>query len=159
MTGGENQTPMEITLYPRYLICRLFVHGRSSFFKAGYKLLYPEYSRHGMTPWQHYVLDGKRKGYDNGCHPSDSVFFPDGYELEYPDVRASGAEPWRHFAETGHAEGRDNGLHPNKKLFFAEGYIEMYPDVAEAGLDPWRHYVLKGRKEGLNHIFCVIARS
>ena len=148
MTGGENQTPMEITLYPRYLICRLFVHGRSSFFKAGYKLLYPEYSRHGMTPWQHYVLDGKRKGYDNGCHPSDSVFFPDGYELEYPDVRASGAEPWRHFAETGHAEGRDNGLHPNKKLFFAEGYIEMYPDVAEAGLDPWRHYVLKGRKEG-----------
>ena len=71
-----------------------------------------------MTPWQHYVLDGQRKGYDNGNHPPASVFFPEGYELEYPDVRASGEDAWHHYAENGIAEGRDNGLHPDANLFF-----------------------------------------
>lgn len=139
---------MEIALYPKYLIRSLFVHGKRSFFKEGYKLLYPEYSRHGMTPWQHYVIDGKRKGFDNGNHPSESVFFREGYETEYPDVKAAEYDPWRHYAETGKKEGRDNGLHPNVELFFAEGYLEMYPDVKESGLDPWHHYAIKGRQEG-----------
>ena len=123
-------------------------HGKRSFYKAGYKILYPEYSRHGMTPWQHYVIDGRRKGFDNGCHPSDTVFFPEGYEAEYPDVKDSGADPWRHYAEKGLAEGRDNGLHPDFRLFFPEGYLEMYPDAAKSGMDPWRHYVTIGRQEG-----------
>ena len=30
---------MKITLYPKYLIRSMFVHGRHDFFKAGYKLL------------------------------------------------------------------------------------------------------------------------
>ena len=139
---------MKITLYPKYLVRSLFVHDSGGFFKFGYKLLYPEYSRHGMTPWQHYVIDGKRKGFGNGTHPSDAIFFPEGYELEYPDVKAAGVDPWRHYAEKGVAEGRDNGLHPNGAMFFAEGYLEMYPDVAQSGMDPWHHYVLKGKAEG-----------
>ena len=144
---------MEIAFYPKYLIRRLFVHGKHSFFKAGYKLLYPEYSRHGMTPWQHYVIDGKRKGFDNGNHPSDDMFFLEGYETEYPDIKARAAEyaPWRHYAEIGVKEGRDNGLHPNGNQFFAEGYLEMYPDAKESGLDPWHHYVLKGKKAGYDN--------
>ena len=142
------QIHMKITFYPKYLIRSLFVHGRHEFFKAGYKLLYPEYSRHGMTPWQHYVIDGRRKGFDNGNHPSASAFFREGYELEYPDVKASGYEPWHHYAEKGHAEGRDNGLHPQAEQFFPEGYLEMYPEIAKTGLDPWKHYVLKGKQEG-----------
>lgn len=101
-----------------------------------------------MTPWQHYVMDGKRKGFCNGACPADTVFFREGYELEYPDVVASGDEPWRHYAEKGYAEGRDNGLHPDEKLFFPEGYLAMYPEVAKSGLDPWHHYVLKGKQEG-----------
>ena len=146
--GGGSQTPMKFTLYPKYLIRSLFVHGRRNFFKAGYKLLYPEYSRHGMTPWQHYVVDGKRKGFDNGTHPSDAVFFPEGYELEYPDVKAAGVDPWCHYAEKGAAEGRDNGFHPKDGQFFAEGYLEMYPDVFTSGMKPWNHYVLMGKRAG-----------
>ena len=142
---------MKITLYPKYLIRSLFVHDRHNFFKAGYKLLYPEYSRHGMTPWQHYVIDGKRKGFDKGNHPSDFVFFREGYELEYPDVKASGYEPWHHYAEKGKAEGRDNGMHPDAQLFFMEGYLLNYPDVKNAGMDPWKHYVTHGRAEGRNN--------
>ena len=124
------------------------IHGKRSFFKAGYKILYPEYSRHGMTPWQHYVIDGRRKGFDNGSHPSDAVFFREGYEAEYPDIKETGLDPWRHYAEKGFAEGRDNGMHPDSRLFFPEGYLEMYPDVARSGIDPWRHYVTIGQKEG-----------
>lgn len=139
---------MKISLYPKYFIRRLSAKDKKSFFSAGYKLLYPEYIRHGMTPWQHYVVDGRRKGYDNGNHPSDKVFFPEGYYLEYPDVRESGQDAWRHYAEFGHKEGRDNGLHPDGGIFFAEGYRAMYPDVAECGEDPWRHYVLHGKAEG-----------
>ena len=139
---------MKITLYPKYLIRSLFVHGRHDFFKDGYKLLYPEYSRHGMTPWQHYVVDGKRKGFGNGTEPPETKFFREGYETEYPDVEASGVDPWRHFAEKGLSEGRDNGLNPDGKVFFKEGYLAMYPDVAKSGMDPWHHYVLKGKKEG-----------
>lgn len=140
---------MKITFYPRYFIRRLSASAdRNSFFSAGYRLLYPEYHRHGMTPWQHYVIDGFRKGYGNGLNPPDSVFFPDGYLLEYPDVAESGEDPWRHYAGRGHDEGRDNGLHPGEDLFFAGGYLAMYPDVAESGMDPWRHYVMTGRAEG-----------
>jgi len=139
---------MKISLYPKYFISRLSAKDKKSFFSAGYKLLYPEYIRHGMTPWQHYVIDGRRKGYDDGNHPSDTVFFREGYELEYPDVQMSGDDAWHHYAEKGAAEGRDNGLHPDGSMFFAEGYLEMYPDVAESGLDPWHHYVLVGKKEG-----------
>lgn len=140
---------MKITFYPRYFIRRLSASAdRNSFFSAGYRLLYPEYHRHGMTPWQHYVIDGFRKGYGNGLNPPDSVFFPDGYLLEYPDVAESGMDPWRHYVMTGRAEGRDNGLHPADDVFFAAGYLAMYPDVAESGMDPWRHFALSGRAEG-----------
>ena len=139
---------MEITLYPKYLLRRLFVHGRHSFFKAGYKFLYPQYSRHGMSPWQHYVIDGKRKGYDNGNHPPANVFFPEGYELEYPDVKSAGYDPWHHYVEKGRKEGRDNGLHPKNELFSAKAYLAKYPDVVNSGMDAWHHYVLIGRKQG-----------
>lgn len=101
-----------------------------------------------MTPWQHYVIDGKRKGCDDGNHPSDTFFFSEGYEFEYPDIKDSVTDAWHHYAETGCAEGRDNGLHPKESMFFAEGYLWMYPDVTESGMDPWHHYVLTGRKEG-----------
>ena len=139
---------MKVTLYPKYFFRSLFVHGRHDFFKEGYKLLYPEYSRHGMTPWQHYVIFGKRQGLSDGRSPSGYAFFPEGYAIEYPDVIAAGEDPWRHYAEKGRAEGRDNGLHPKKDQFFPEGYLAMYPDVAARGWNPWRHYVLHGKKEG-----------
>ena len=139
---------MKISLYPKYLIRSLFVHGKHRFFKAGYKVLYPEYRRHGMTPWQHYVVDGHRKGFDNGNHPSEEAFFGQGYEVEYPDVKSNGVNPWHHYAEKGLDEGRDNGLHPDGRIFFPEGYLEMYPDAAGSGMDPWHHYVLRGKKEG-----------
>ena len=139
---------MKTTLYPKYLFRRLFVRGKNRFYSAGYKCIYPECSTYGMTPWQHYVIDGQRKGYDNGNLPPDTVFFREGYELEYPDIKAFGDDAWHHFAENGLSEGRDNGLHPNGDLFFTEGYLEMYPDVAESGIDPWHHYVLQGKKEG-----------
>ena len=101
-----------------------------------------------MSPWQHYVIDGRRKGFGDGNCPPDTVFFREGYEFEYPDVKTEGVDPWRHYAERGILEKRDNGLHPDEKMFFAEGYLAMYPDVAEAGADPWHHYVLKGKAEG-----------
>ena len=142
---------MELALYPKYLIRSLFVHDRHSFFKAGYAVLYPEYSRHGMTPWQHYVVDGKRKGFNDGNTPSERVFFREGYELEYPDVKSAGVDSWRHYAEKGKKEGRDNGMHPSEDQFFREGYLEMYPDVAQAKVDPWRHYVLQGKRSGMDN--------
>ena len=139
---------MNITLYPLYFIHSLFVKSKKTFFSAGYKCLYPECDKNGMTPWQHYIIIGRSKGYSDGNDPSDSAFFSGGYELEYPDVKQAGLNPWRHYAEHGHNEGRDNGLHPNEKLFFPEGYLRMYPDVARAKADPWKHYVLHGIKEG-----------
>lgn len=139
---------MKATFYPRYLIHRILIWDRNIFFSAGYRLLYPECGRLGMTPWQHYVIEGFRKGYGNGLNPPDSLFFPEGYLIEYPDVADSGEDPWRHYAERGLAEGRDNGLHPAEDLFFAAGYLAMYLDVAESGIDPWRHYVSKGKAEG-----------
>ena len=133
--------------YIKYFIGRLFV-GKKGFYSDGYKCLYPECNRIGLTPWQHYVVAGHRKGYDDGNHPTDDVFFGEGYEIEYPEVNETGADPWRHYAELGCSEGRDNGLHPDEKTFFAAGYLEMYPDVAKAKVDPWHHYVLSGKKEG-----------
>ena len=141
---------MKITYYPRYFIRRFSVKGKDSFYSAGYRCLYPECTRHGMTPWQHYVIDGFRKGYDDGNHPSGDVFFPEGYLLEYPDVTTSGEGAWHHYSENGSAGGRDNGLHPGADQFFPEGYLEMYPDAAASGMDPWHHYVLVGKKEGLD---------
>ena len=138
---------MKLTLYPKYFVRRPFAE-RNGFFSAGYRILYPECSVNGMSPWQHYVIDGRRKGYGSGNNPPDSVFFREGYELEYPDVESSGEDAWHHYAEKGFADGRDNGLHPGGDLFFAEGYLAMYPDVAESGLDPWHHYVLHGKAEG-----------
>ena len=139
---------MKLALFPKYFIRRFFVTGKKSFFRAGYKFLYPEYSRHGMSPWQHYVIDGRRKGFCDGNCPPDSVFFREGYELEYPDVKAAGIDPWHHYVQNGLSEKRDNGLNPPQDLFFAAGYLAMYPDVAESKQDPWHHYVLKGRAEG-----------
>ena len=139
---------MDISLYPKYLFRSLIMAGRDSFFSEGYRLLYPECTRRGMTPWQHYVLDGRRKGFGKGNNPPDAVFFPEGYYLEYPDVLAAGIDAWRHFAKDGIREGRDNGCHPDEKLFFAAGYLAMYPDVAKSGMDPWHHYVLFGKNEG-----------
>ena len=139
---------MKLALYPKYLIRRLFARGKKRFFRAGYRFLYPEYSRHGMSPWQHYVIDGRRKGFCDGNFPPETVFFREGYELEYPDVKAAGIDPWHHYVQNGFSEKRDNGLNPPEDLFFAAGYLAMYPDVAESGEDPWHHYVLKGKAEG-----------
>ena len=142
---------MKISLYPRYFIRSLFVHNKKhGFFREGYKLLHPEFSSRGMTPWQHYVIEGRRKGYGDGNDPADSVFFREGYEAEYPDVKESHEDAWHHYASKGRFEGRDCGLHPGLNLFFAEGYLEMYPYLAMLKVDPWRHYVLHGRKDGLD---------
>ena len=139
---------MNLAFFPKYFIRSFFVSGKKSFFRAGYKFLYPEYSRHGMSPWQHYVIDGRRKGFCDGNCPPDTVFFREGYELEYPDVKAAGIDPWHHYVQNGFSEKRDNGLNPPEDLFFAAGYLAMYPDVAESKEDPWHHYVLKGKAEG-----------
>ena len=139
---------MDVALLTKYLIHSLFVHDKHAFFKAGYRVLYPECTKSGMSPWQHYVIYGHGKGFGNGSTPTDAVFFKEGYELEYPDVKAAGVDPWRHYAEKGIAEGRDNGLHPKDREFFAAGYLAMYPDVAKANADAWRHYVRFGKTEG-----------
>ena len=140
---------MKISFYLKYLLRSLFVQGRSSFFKDGYKFLHPECGSNGMTPWQHYVTEGMDKGFGDGTTPPETMFFREGYLLEYPDVKAAGLDPWRHYVLNGRKEGRDNGLHPHwKKQFFAAGYLEMYPDVRASGADPWHHYVLHGKKEG-----------
>ena len=139
---------MKIVVYPIYLVRRWFVEGKAKFFSAGYEVLYPKYNRYGMTPWQHYVVYGRRKGYDDGNHPFEKIFFAEGYLEMYPDVADAGVDPWRHYVLNGKKEGRDNGQHPNEKIFFSEGYLEMYPDVAAAGIDPWHHYVLAGKTEG-----------
>ena len=139
---------MKITLYPKYLIHRLFVTRKQDFFCAGYKCLYPECVRDGMTPWQHYVIFGRSKGYNDGLHPDLEQFFADGYLLMYPDVAKAKTDPWKHYVQYGRKEGRDNGLHPSSEQFFADGYLLMYPDVAKAKTDPWKHYVQYGRKEG-----------
>lgn len=152
-TKYPNVFNMKLALFPKYFIRRFFVTGKKNFFRAGYKFLYPEYSRHGMSPWQHYVIDGKRKGFCDGNCPPASVFFREGYELEYPDVKAAGIDPWHHYVQNGLSEKRDNGLNPPQDLFFAAGYLAMYPDVAESKEDPWHHYVLKGKAEGRDNGF------
>ena len=134
--------------YPKYFLRSLSVKGKKTFFSAGYKCIYPECTKSGMTPWQHYVMEGKQKGYGDGNCPPDTVFFPEGYETEYPDVKAAGVDPWHHYAEKGIAEKRDNGLHPDEKTFSAAGYLKLYPEIAKEKVDPWHHYVLHGKAEG-----------
>ncbi len=138
---------MNIVLYPKYLIRRVTVKGKHSFFEAGYKCLYPECCKKGLTPWQHYVLKGFSEGRDNGNHPPESVFFKEGYVLEYPDVKKSGLDPWRHYVTQGLTEGRDNGNHPKVSVFIPEFYLVLNPDIRRAGIDPWVHYAKYGIKE------------
>lgn len=143
-----NCIPMDISFYPKYLIRSILSHRKHRFFKEGYEFLHPDFSRHGMSAWQHYVLDGRRKGYGDGSHPDADQFFAEGYLEMYQDIAQSGMDPWHHYILKGRNEGRDNGLHPKYEEFFAEGYLEMYPDVADNGMEPWHHYVLVGKKEG-----------
>jgi hypothetical protein len=139
---------MKITLYIKYIIGSLLIKDKDSFFSNGYKYLYPECKSSGLTPWQHYVMYGKKKGYDNGNHPATEFFFREGYEIEYPNIKSNNANAWHEYINEGLAEGHDNGMNPSDDVFLAPGYLEMYPDVAESGLDPWRHYVLNGKNEG-----------
>lgn len=101
---------MKIALFPKYFIRSLSAKGKRKFFSAGYKMLYPECSNSGLTPWQHYLMIGKPRGYDNGNHPPRGMFYPEGYLLNYPDVKKVGFDPWQHYVLHGKSEGRNNGL-------------------------------------------------
>lgn len=146
---------MKINVRLKYWILNMFAGGRRRFFSEGYKLLYPECGSSGLTPWQHYVLVGKRKGYDDGNHPPCEKFFPEGYLQNYPDVKEAGFDPWQHYVLHGKSEGRNNGTAGLD--FSPEVYLQKYPDVKEAGVDPWRHYVLHGISEG--RVSCLSCKS
>ena len=125
---------MNIYLWLKYFARRLTIKDKSDFFSEGYKFCYPECEKTCLTPWQHYVIVGSRKGYDNGTHPTEKTFFAAGYLEMYPDVAKAKVDPWRHYVLNGKQEGRDNGTHPTEKTFFAAGYLEMYPDVEKVVL-------------------------
>ena len=62
---------------------------------------YPEASSSGLHPFDHYILEGWRRGWSPGPR-----FDADWYRSYYADLRECGAEPLLHYIRYGRAEGR-----------------------------------------------------
>ena len=138
---------MNIYLWLKYFARRLTIKDKSDFFSEGYKFCYPECEKTCLTPWQHYVIVGSRKGYDNGTHPTEKTFFAAGYLEMYPDVAKAKVDPWRHYVLNGKQEGRDNGHHPGSESFFPQGYKYNYPSCIYEpyGNNLWLNFIKIGK--------------
>lgn len=130
-----------------------------------YSATYPEVRSSGMTPAEHYVRIGVKKGY------SPSLFFDTKYYLKHnPDVAEAGYNPLRHYLVYGENEGRKpnaffdvrafrekhNPEEENALEYFARYVREhfdavFYKEFYQLTEDPLRHYIQTGY---LTHVPC-----
>jgi hypothetical protein len=116
---------------------------------------YPEVSRTGQEPIEHFLLTGWREGKD----PNPRFSVRD-YLRANPDVRAAAVNPFLHYLAEGRREGRlpraDLNLPDSLLLewrtiapeFDDAFYRANNPDVVQAGVEPILHFLTNGWKEG-----------
>ncbi len=133
---------------------------RSKFFVAGWYLAkYPDVSKTGLNPLEHYLLSGAGEGLDPG--PEFSTI---GYWERYPDVAATGMNPLLHYLRYGQKEGRNpmplggvidqlteySKMVRKSELFDSHWYLSQYPSVEMEGVDPVLDYLRDGYRQGRN---------
>lgn len=147
----------------RFRFKRIEVISNSKYFdKNWYLRRYPEASRLGMQPEEHYLIHGN----ELGCNPSPLF---NGYEYlcTYPDLAVKKINPLLHYECYGRHENRrvfDNSFKWNtridtireSKYFDEKWYLNNNADVKKSGMDPAYHYYMHGGFEGRDPspLFC-----
>jgi glycosyltransferase involved in cell wall biosynthesis len=103
--------------------------------EAWYLQKYPDVEGSGLTPLQHYILNGAIEWRD------PNPFFDGAWYLEqYPDVSAAGTPPMVHYLTVGAAQLRNP--HPR---FDAAFYARQHPETAS---NPLLFHLIAGRGQG-----------
>jgi len=98
---------------------------------------YPDVSKSGINPLEHFVTCGVFEGrYPNSC------FDPAYYIKKSTDVMAEGVNPLLHYELYGWKERRNPSPEFNTKY-----YLDSNPDVERVGLNPLKHYLFHGKQE------------
>lgn len=119
---------MRIKVHTKYVFHCFLVPGKRAFFKAGYKILYAEHGRHGITSWQYCVIDCWRKGLDSGCHSIHDSFSPAWYRYNYLGCVSApyGDDLWLNYIKIGNQPNGNNGLE-SAEPFFSGAFLERHP--------------------------------
>jgi len=116
---------------------------------------YPDISKSGVEPLEHYAFSGWLLGRDP-CLAFSTSF----YLSRYKDVAEAGMNPFYHYLKFGRKGGRwpmdpiagnidrDRLKDILREFFDADFYLQQYPDIKEAGFDALEHYVTSGFSEG-----------
>ncbi len=112
---------------------------RTGLFMAGwYEKQYPEVKNSKLSPIEHYVRIGDKKGYNPNPYFDTAV-----YQKRYKaSLHFPGPTPV-HYAKVGWKKGR----YPSDR-FSPSLYLKYYPKVAEKGVEPLKHFLRTGRNKG-----------
>jgi hypothetical protein len=141
-----------------------------------YLKTYPEITRKGIEPFEHFFAAGHTQGMKPNLY-----FDPAWYCISYPQIRDTGLHPLFHYAFFGERSGcrpsplfdpvwyrKEYGIPSNENAldhylrhrvestyspipeFDATYYLKTYADVARAGIDAFEHYLTYGYREGRN---------
>lgn len=103
-----------------------------------YSREYPDVTKCGRSPAEHYLEDGYLRGYR-----PNPLFDTRWYLDHYDDVRRSGVNPLVHYLQHGCSEGRNPGPE-----FETDFYLLSNPDVRSSRMNPLVHYLRYGKTEG-----------
>ncbi|MGI0084695.1 MAG: rhamnan synthesis F family protein, partial [Nitrososphaerales archaeon] len=118
---------------------------------------YPEISKSGLDPIEHYRTKGWREGLNP--HPDFDTLY---YRGSNPDVEKAGENPFVHFILHGRKQGRASRAvdERDRELaldylaiapeFDSQYYLLHNPDVANAQMDPVKHFIEGGWIESRN---------
>src|ERR1019366_2545585 len=127
------------------------------FDKQFYISNYPEITKSGLDPIEHYCTKGWREGLNP--HPDFDTLY---YRGSNPDVERGGHNPFVHFLLHGREEGRAPKTDDERERelaidylviapeFDVDFYLSHYPDVKHAGIDPIKHFNMSGWRESRN---------
>ncbi|MGH6868376.1 MAG: rhamnan synthesis F family protein [Methylocella sp.] len=125
--------------------------------KQFYLSHYPEISKSGLDPIEHYRTKGWREGLNP--HPDFDTLY---YRGSNPDVEKAGENPFVHFILHGREEGRTSRAVDERDRELALDYLAIAPefdckyyllrnpDVANAQMDPVKHFIQSGWTESRN---------
>ena len=110
---------------------------QNGFDRDFYLARYPDITRAGVDPYQHFI----QYGWQEGRNPN--LGFDTGFYLRNnQDVARAGMNPLEHYMKFGWKEGRDPSA-----AFDTSDYLAVNVDVAAAGMNPLQHYLQYGAAE------------
>lgn len=115
-----------------------FLRSNELFDIAYYNKQYPDISRSGIDPVEHYVFYGWAE-FRNPNEYFDTYY----YLSTNKDVLSAQVNPLVHFIRQGWKEARN----PSKDFIIKE-YLKRNPDVAATNTNPLAHYLRYGKTEG-----------